>query len=155
MVPRGRGTALPSAQHHLAVLYFKGLGVPVDCAEALAWEPLAADQRYPDAETGLAYVYETGIGVSLDYVAAFAWYSRASAHDERAPSERRKSLSRRMTHRQLDEASALFSELLRTERLIPPNNSVVEVPCSQVLKRRSSGFGTGRGRITSNPSVIG
>lgn len=102
----------PAAQHNLAVLYFKGLGVPVDYAEALAWERLAADQRYPEAETGLAYLYETGIGVPLDYVAAFAWYSRASGHGERAASERCKSLSRRMTHRQLDEASALLSKLL-------------------------------------------
>jgi TPR repeat protein len=102
----------PAAQHNLAVLYFKGLGVPADYAEALAWERLAADQRYPEAEAGLAYVYETGKGVPLDYAAAFAWYSRASAHGNRAASERLKSLSRSMTHRQLDEASALLSKLL-------------------------------------------
>src|SRR5215470_6813986 len=102
----------PAAQHNLAVLYFKGLGVPVDYAEALAWERLAADQHYPEAETGLAYVYETGKGVPLDYVAAFAWYSRASLHGDRAASERLKLLSHLMTHRQLNEGSALLSKLL-------------------------------------------
>jgi uncharacterized protein len=101
----------PAAQHNLAVLYFKGLGVPVDYDEALAWERSAADQRYPQAETSLAYAYETGKGVPLDYVAAFAWYSRASADGEPVATERRKSLSPRMTHRQLDQASVLFSKL--------------------------------------------
>ena len=98
----------PAAQHNLAVLYFQGLGVPVDYVEALAWERSAADQGYSEAEAGLAYLYETGKAVPLDYVAAFAWYSRASSHGERAASERRKSLSHRMTHNQLEEASALF-----------------------------------------------
>lgn len=100
----------PAAQHNLAVLYFKGLGVQVDYAEALTWERLAADQGYPDAESDLAYLYETGKGVSLDYVAAFAWYSRATAHGDRRASERRKSLSKLMTHKQVDEANALFSK---------------------------------------------
>ena len=102
----------PAAQHNLAVLYFKGLGVPMDYAEALAWERSAADQHYPQAETSLAYAYETGKGVPLDYVAAFAWYSRASADGEPVATERRKSLSSRMTHRQLEQASALFSKLM-------------------------------------------
>lgn len=94
----------PAAQHNLAVIYFKGLGVPVDYAQALAWERLAAEQGYPEAETGLGYFYETGKGLSLDYVAAFTWYSRASAHGDPLASALGKSLSRRMTHRQLDEA---------------------------------------------------
>jgi TPR repeat protein len=100
----------PAAQHNLAVLYFKGLGVPMNYAEAVIWERLAADQGFPDAEAGLGYIYETGKGVSLDYVAAFAWYSRASAHGDRRASERCKSLSHLMTHKQLDEAKGLFSK---------------------------------------------
>jgi TPR repeat protein len=79
-------------------------------AEALTWERLAADQGYPDAEPDLGYAYETGKAVSLDYIAAFAWYSRAGSHDDRRASERRKSVSRLMTHKQLDKANALLAQ---------------------------------------------
>lgn len=105
---RLRKRAIP--QVNTTLPYFKGLGVPMNYAEALTWERLAADQGYPDAEADLGYAYETGKAVSLDYIAAFAWYSRASSHGDRRASERRKSLSRLMTHKQLAEANALLAE---------------------------------------------
>ena len=97
------------AQHNLGVLYYKGLGIPSDYVEAAHWERLAAQQGQPRAETELAYLYESGKGVQLDYVAAYTWYSRAIASGDRKSTELRKSLSHRMTRKQLDEANALVS----------------------------------------------
>ena len=92
-------------------MYSKGIGVAVDYNKALGFERLAAQQGYSRAESDLAYFYETGKGVPLDYVMAYAWYSRAIAGGDTVASNRRKSLARLITPKQLREANALVSQL--------------------------------------------
>src|SRR5205823_4867189 len=97
------------AQHNLGFLYFKGLGVPCDYKESARWERLAAEQGELHAQTDLGYLYESGRGVPLDYVAAYTWYARAIAGGYRVSVDRRKSLSRIMTKRQMEESNTLVA----------------------------------------------
>src|SRR5262249_24281566 len=90
----------PMAQYDLGILYYRGLGVSLDYTEAARWILSAAKQGNVHAQSTLGYLYETGKGVPLDYVAAYTWYSRAIARGDRTASERCKSLSHLMTHKQ-------------------------------------------------------
>jgi len=96
--------SLPEAQNILAVLYYKGEGVPLDYTEAAKWANRAADLGYAPAQADLAYMFEQGKGVSLDYVAAYSWYSLAALAGERHSPKRLKSLSRLMLAEQMREA---------------------------------------------------
>jgi TPR repeat protein len=104
---RSADSGLPEAQNNLAYFYFFGIGTRRDEAEAGRLVRLAAQTGLPGAETNLGFLYESGKGVPLDYVAAYSWYSRAIADGDSASAERRKALSRIMTHKQLDEANSL------------------------------------------------
>ena len=61
------------AQNNLGVMYYKGLGVPEDYAEAVKWYRLAADQGYADAQCNLGVMYDNGQGVPQDYAEAVKW----------------------------------------------------------------------------------
>jgi uncharacterized protein len=84
------------------------LGVRTDYTESARWERLAAEHGDTRAQADLGYLYESGRGVPLDYVAAYTWYSRAIAGGDKTGAERRKSLARIMTKRQLREADAVL-----------------------------------------------
>jgi TPR repeat protein len=53
--------------------------VPWDCAEAMKWFRLAADQGYAQAQANLGAMYENGQVVPPDYVTAYMWFSFAAA----------------------------------------------------------------------------
>ncbi len=96
-------------QKDLAFAYLKGIGVPRDYSQAAYWARLAADQGVPRAQALLGFLYESGQGVPLDYVAAYTWYSRAIAAGDVSNTDRLKSLSQIMTHKQLDKANSIIS----------------------------------------------
>lgn len=97
------------SEHLLGYLYYKGLGVPIDYKETAHWKSLAAEQGDPHAQADLGFLYESGQGVALDYVAAYFWYSRAMAGGVKAAAERRKTLARILTARQLEQAKTLVT----------------------------------------------
>jgi TPR repeat protein len=66
------------AQNNLGVMYYKGLGVPEDYAEAVKWYRLAADQGDAEAQFNLGVMYHDGRGVSQDYAEAVKWYRLAA-----------------------------------------------------------------------------
>ena len=101
----------PVAQHFLAVFHSQGIGVPVDFKQAAYWENLSAHQGFALAETGLALFYENGRGLSLDYVSAYAWYSRALSSGDESAAANLKSLSKRMTPKQRDDALTYLASL--------------------------------------------
>jgi uncharacterized protein len=123
------------AQHALAILDSKGLGVPLDRNEAARWERLAAQQGYSNAETGLAHFYETGEGVPLDYVSAYEWYSRASAAGDHSAADHLRGLSHLMTRQQLEQARAVLSAESSSPRA--PRNSTT--PRDDAVLRDSFG----------------
>lgn len=49
-----------------------------DCAEALKWYRLAADQDYAEAENSLGELYRGGLGTPQDYGEAVRWFYRAA-----------------------------------------------------------------------------
>jgi hypothetical protein len=59
-------------------VYFAGLGVPRDYAEAVKWYRKAADQGLAAAETNLAGMYAKGYGVEQDYAQAMQWCRKAA-----------------------------------------------------------------------------
>jgi len=66
------------AQYDLGTMYFKGVGVSKDDAEAVQWYRKAAKQKYADAQFSLGEMYYHGNGVTQDYGEAERWYRMAA-----------------------------------------------------------------------------
>ena len=69
----------PEAQHLLARMYMKGLGVVQDGGKAITWYEKAAAQGDANSQTVLGWYYLTGRGVSTDYGQARRWLEKAAA----------------------------------------------------------------------------
>jgi hypothetical protein len=70
------------AQRNLGNLYYKGIGVQQNRAEALRWYGKAAERGDASAEYKIGYMYDSGQGVSKNYAEAFRWYSKAAAQGD-------------------------------------------------------------------------
>ena len=68
----------PKLQTNLGYAYFKGEGVPKDCAQAACWYRKAAERGNPEAQFSLGALYDLGQGVPRDYAQAEYWYRRAA-----------------------------------------------------------------------------
>lgn len=66
------------AQANLSIMYFHGIGVPKDEAEAANWAYRAAEQGYAVAQAQLGYIYLNANGVIKDTAMAAQWYRRAA-----------------------------------------------------------------------------
>lgn len=68
-----------SAQYHLAVCYYKGLGVGQDMKQAANWFYQAAKQNHPKAQYQLAECWYNGLGVEEEnHQEAAFWYRKAA-----------------------------------------------------------------------------
>src|SRR5438876_377180 len=70
------------AQFDLAVMYYKGRGLPQDYAEAARWYRKAADQGYAKAQFNLGSMYHDGQGLPRDYAEASQWCQKAAAQGD-------------------------------------------------------------------------
>jgi len=59
-------------------MYNRGLGVPKDDAQAVAWFRKAAEQGLDFAQNSLGYSYQEGTGVAKDDIQAATWYRKAA-----------------------------------------------------------------------------
>jgi TPR repeat protein len=66
------------AQANLSIMYFHGIGVSKDEAEAANWAYRAAEQGYAVAQAQLGYIYLNATGVTKDGAKAALWYRRAA-----------------------------------------------------------------------------
>ncbi len=66
-------------------MYYNGLGVPQDDAEAVKLYRKAADQGDAVAQNNIGFMYDNGLGVPQDYSQAQMWYNLA---DSRFPPRR-------------------------------------------------------------------
>lgn len=66
------------AQLSLGGLYFDGLGVPQDYAQAAFWYRKAAEQGDAGAQYKLGVLYCYGLGVPQDHAQAAAWFRNAT-----------------------------------------------------------------------------
>ncbi len=92
-----------SAQYNLGVMYYNGVGVPQDDAEAAKWFRKAADQGNASAQFNLGVMYGHGYGVQ-DYVQAHMWYNLAEAQCRTATARNRGRVAKLMTPAQIAEA---------------------------------------------------
>ena len=69
---------LSKAQNRLGWMYYKGIGVKQDDAEALRWYTKAAEQGDADAQYHLGDRYYLGEGVKKDYAEALRWWKKAA-----------------------------------------------------------------------------
>ena len=95
------------AQHHLALMYYKGTGVPQDYKEAVKWYTLAAEQGIDEAQYNLGVMYTLGQGVIQDSVYAHMWANIASSNGLEKARETRDIIAERMTPSQIEEAQKL------------------------------------------------
>lgn len=68
---------LPSAQYNLALMYIRGIGMPADPAQGLAWMRRAADNDHAEATRNIGVFYSKGLGVSQDMEEAARWYRKS------------------------------------------------------------------------------
>ena len=67
-----------SAQFNTGLLYYNGMGVPLDYKEAAKWFTLAAEQGIAAAQNILGNMYHNGEGVLQDYKEAVRLYTLAA-----------------------------------------------------------------------------
>ncbi len=72
----------PRAQFELGYLYYRGLRVPEDQAQAYAWFRKAADQGFVEAFNYVGGAYYFGQGVPKAGAEAVRWYRKAAEHGD-------------------------------------------------------------------------
>ncbi len=67
-----------NAQFLVAEMYYNGLGVKENIAEAAAWFRKAAEQGNCEAQFRTGHMYYHGVGVKKDQAEALIWFSKAA-----------------------------------------------------------------------------
>ncbi len=116
------------AQYYLGFMYFEGLGVPKNDAEAVKWYRKAADQGIARAQYELGLMYFRGLGVPRDRAEAYFWWTLAAARGYRKASEWLKKAAGLLTP---DQRAAARS---RAENWRPfcPNRMLLSRPASRL-----------------------
>jgi TPR repeat protein len=100
----------------LAVMYWRGLGVPQNTALAISWILKAAGGGDADAQYLLGLAYYEGKNVPQDYVEAHKWFNLAASRfvsneeGRRKAVHNREAVAERMTPAQVGEAQKLARE---------------------------------------------
>lgn len=66
------------AQYQLAIMYYRGEGLPQDYETAAAWYRRAAEAGDVDAQLNLGLMHARGLGVRQSYFEAFKWFELAA-----------------------------------------------------------------------------
>ena len=69
---------LAKAQNDLGWMYYVGLGVKQDYAQAVRWWTKAAEQGYAIAQFNMGFMYYYARGVKEDYAEAVRWWTNAA-----------------------------------------------------------------------------
>jgi TPR repeat protein len=73
-------TGNADAQQLLGHMYYTGVGVTQDFAQALEWHRKAADQGETESQYVLGTMYYSGKGLTQDYREALRWLQKAGSH---------------------------------------------------------------------------
>jgi len=98
------------SQAGLGYLYFKGLGVPQDYAEAAIWFGRAAEHGQPEAQLLLGLLNYYGEGVMQSYVLAYKWCELAQSNGASYALPCREAAELRMTQAELAESARLVDD---------------------------------------------
>ncbi len=66
------------AQYQLALMYYRGEGLPQDYEKAALWYRRAAERGDVDAQLNLGLMHARGLGVKQDFFEAFKWFELAA-----------------------------------------------------------------------------
>jgi hypothetical protein len=88
-------------QHNLAVLYTRGVGVPLDFQSAFKWFKIAADEGLAEAQLNIGIALQSGMGVKKDFVGAYKYYTLAAARGLPTAAEARDNLAQFLTQFQI------------------------------------------------------
>ena len=102
------------SQFDLASMYDNGLGTKRDAAEAARWYHRSAMQGMHMAQYNLATMYEEGTGVAKDLVQAYFFYALASNGGPPYADRNRKSVGRRLSPTELEQARRLAQDFRPT-----------------------------------------
>jgi TPR repeat protein len=69
----------PNAQYIIGEMYYYGLGVKEDYAEAAIWFRKAAEQGNPESQFVIGKMYYYGVGVKKDHAEAIIWFRKAAS----------------------------------------------------------------------------
>jgi TPR repeat protein len=67
-----------NAQFIIGEMYYNGLGVKENHAEAAIWIHKAAEQGNPEAQYVIGQMYYNGLGVKEDHAEAIIWFRKAA-----------------------------------------------------------------------------
>ncbi len=101
------------AQFNLGLMYFEGLDVAQDRAEAAKWFMVAAERGNVFAPDLLGRMYWAGLGVPRDYVHAHMWFDLAVVQGHKEAADSRDVLVRRMTPADVLKAKRMALEWLK------------------------------------------
>lgn len=65
------------AQYQLALMYYRGEGLPQDYEKAALWYRRAAERGDVDAQLNLGLMHAQGLGVKQSFYEAFKWFELA------------------------------------------------------------------------------
>ena len=68
----------PVAETDVGMMYYGGLGVPLDRAEGVKWFMSSAKHGTPGGEVDMGIAYATGEGIRQDRLQAYMWFSLAA-----------------------------------------------------------------------------
>jgi TPR repeat protein len=95
------------AESALGEMYFSGLAVPQDYAQAREWFTRAAHDGYATAQFDLGRLWEKGWGGSQSNTWAYVWYDLAASHGNIDAKKARDTIRDKLTADQLNEAQSL------------------------------------------------
>lgn len=90
-----------TAQNKLGLLYYKGMGVTQDYAEAAMWYRKAAEQGEVKSQFNLGSLYIDGHGVPQDWEEAYFWLILASTCGNKTYANLRDKAGGHLTHQQI------------------------------------------------------
>jgi TPR repeat protein len=106
------------AQHRLATLYARGLGVPKDLEEASYWYKQAAMRGNTEARAELAQLYYSGRGVKKDRVNALVLWELAKKDVPISAQEKIASILEDLTPQEIEDAKKLKIKYLEEYKTI-------------------------------------
>ena len=65
------------AQYQLALMYYRGEGLPQDHEKAALWYRRAAERGDVDAQLNIGLMHARGVGVKQSFLEAFKWFELA------------------------------------------------------------------------------
>ena len=149
----GGGTV---CQHQVGFMYYKGLGVDVDYAQALAWLEKAAAQDMPIAIGQLGVMYFDGTGVAPSWRRAREHYERAIELGFSTAVKNAQALTnsiQNVTSRRSKPFTCLHHSCAQPSLPHPPPSSLAYAQVAPLVDKRVELHGTSRADLDGKRGV--